>query len=135
MKFYIASKLENADNVRKLAKQLESEGWRQTYDWTLHGSVKATNEETLNEVSKKKFKGIKDADILIIMTPEGRGVHVELGMAVALGKLVIIHHTDNTFFKCDDNTCLFYWSDRVIHEVSEVDDLAGFVWTISWMYK
>ena len=34
MKFYIASGLQNHEQVRSLAKLLKNSGWTHTYDWT-----------------------------------------------------------------------------------------------------
>ncbi len=34
MKFYIASKLTNYEQVRSLARLLKNAGWIHTYDWT-----------------------------------------------------------------------------------------------------
>jgi len=39
MKFYIASRLENADIVKRVAAVLKAAGHTHTYDWTEHGSV------------------------------------------------------------------------------------------------
>ena len=37
MKFYIASRLENHEKVKRLASLLRQAGWEHTYDWTVHG--------------------------------------------------------------------------------------------------
>jgi len=124
MKFYIASKLENYEQVRNLADKLKSANWIHTYDWTTHGSVKESNVELLKEVGLKEYDGVKDADIVIILTPQGRGTHTELGMAIALNKQIYLCHTDNTYFKCDDNTSAFYWLPQVNQFVGNIDDVA-----------
>ena len=108
LKFYIASKLENHEQVRLLAGLLKGYGWKHTYDWTVHGSVKETDIETLKAVGQKEADGVKNADIVIVLTPQGRGTHVELGMAIALNKAVYICHEDDRYFGCDDRTSAFY---------------------------
>jgi len=65
MNFYIGSKLENHEQVENLAKLLKNFGWEHTYDWTVHGSTKETDVETLKSVGQKEFYGIKSADIVI----------------------------------------------------------------------
>ena len=50
MKFYIASKLENYEQVKYLSNKLKSVGWIHTYDWTVHRSVKESGIEKLKEV-------------------------------------------------------------------------------------
>lgn len=124
MKFYIASKLENYVQVRNLAELLKKSGWEHTYDWTAHGSVKDTNIDTLKSVGQCEFDGVKNADIVIVLTPQGRGTHVELGIAAALSKTVYISHADDKYFKCDDNTSAFYWLPNVKHFTGGIEELA-----------
>jgi Nucleoside 2-deoxyribosyltransferase len=125
MKFYIASKLENYEQVKSLATLLRKFGWEHTYDWTVHGSIKETDFETLKAVGQKEYDGVKNADIVIVLTPQGRGTHVELGIAIALNKVVYIFHEDDKYFKCDDNTSVFYWLPNVSHFVGSIEELAG----------
>ena len=124
MKFYIASKLENYENVKKLSNFLKSAGWEHTYDWTVHGSVKETNIDTLKSVGQMEFDGVKNADVVIVLTPQGRGTHVELGIALALNKFVYICHEDDKYFQCNDDTSVFYWHKNVTHFIGSVEDLA-----------
>ena len=124
MHFYIASKLENAAQVQYLSEKLKSAGWTHTYDWTAHGSVKESNVGRLAEVGQKEFEGVKSADIVIVLTPQGRGTHTELGMAIALNKTIYLCHADDTYFKCDDNTSAFYWLPRITRFVGTIDELA-----------
>ena len=124
MKFYIASKLENYEQVKKLAGLLELSGWEHTYDWTVDGSAKETDVETLKSVGQKEHDGVKSADIVIVLTPQGRGTHVELGMAIAFEKIVYIRHRDDKYFQCDDNTSAFYWLPNVNHFVGGIEELA-----------
>jgi|GEM_PF-181155 Nucleoside 2-deoxyribosyltransferase. len=124
MKFYIASKLENYEQVQRLANLLKQSGWEHTYDWTVHGSIKSPNLETLKSIGQNEYDGVKNADIVIVLTPQGRGTHVELGIAIALNKIVYICHEDDTYFQCDYNTSAFYWLPNVKHFVGSVEDLA-----------
>jgi len=124
MKFYIASKLENHEHVSYLADKLKSAGWTHTYDWIVHGSVKEISIEMLQEVGRMEYNGVKEADIVIILTPQGRGTHTELGMAIAFNKLIFLCHTDNTYFSCDDNTSAFYWLPQVNQLTGSIDEVA-----------
>jgi nucleoside 2-deoxyribosyltransferase len=125
MKFYIASKLENFSQAQCLANKLKNAGWTHTYDWTVHGSVKESGIDSLREVGLSEFNGVKDADILIVLSPQGRGTHTELGMAIAFDKKIYLCHTDNTYFKCDDNTSAFYWLPQVNQFIGNIDDIAN----------
>ena len=74
--------------------------------------------------SLSSINGVKEADVVIILTPQGRGTHTELGIALALNKQIYLCHSDRTFFCCDDNTSAFYWLPQVNQYVGSVDDLA-----------
>lgn len=113
MKFYIASRLENAKDVKKIALALESWGMQHTYDWTKHGSVKNEGPERIMEVAELELQGVKDADIVIVLLPGGRGTHSELGMANALNKKVFLWAETDALFLQDDRTCAFYWNSNV----------------------
>ena len=123
MKFYIASRFENYEQVRYLAGKLKAAGWVHTYDWTVHGSVKETDEDTLKDVGQKEFNAVREADVVIVLTPQGRGTHTEFGMALALDKEIYLCHADNTYFLCDDNTSAFYWLPIVNRLTGTIDDI------------
>lgn len=125
MKFYIASKLENYEQVRRLAQLLANSGWIHTYDWTLHGLVKEMDPETLKYIGEKEYNGVMQADIVIVLTPQGRGTHTEFGMAIALNKIIYLCHEDDTYFKCDDNTSSFYWLSAVNHLIGNIEYIAS----------
>lgn len=128
MKFYIASKLGNYGQVRKLSGILKSAGWVHTYDWTAdwiqHSSTKAVDCKTLEAIALNEYNGVKEADVVIVLTPEGRGTHTEFGMAIALNKKVYICHIDDTYFKCDDNTSSFYWLPQINQLIGTTEDIA-----------
>ncbi len=113
MKFYIASSLKNIEQVRILAELLKDAGWTHTYDWTRCSSDKEMDTDALRLMGEKEYNGIKQADIVIVLTPQGKGTHTEYGMAIALDKKVYLCHPDDTYFKCDENTSVFYWLSQV----------------------
>jgi hypothetical protein len=88
LKFYIATRLERTGDHKALARELVQAGHAITYDWTVHGSVQGP--QRIREVAQAELAGIKAADVVIVLLPGGRGTHAELGMALALGKPVII---------------------------------------------
>lgn len=125
MKFYIASSLKNYQQVRDLSCLLKKAGWEHTYDWTTLCPVQETGIEKLKSIGEKEYDGIKQSDVVIILTPEGRGTHTELGIAIALNKKVYLCHHDDTYFKCDDNTSAFYWLSQVIQFIGNTEDIAS----------
>jgi len=108
VKFYIASKLENAARVRELAEILKSWGWKHTYDWTEHGRV--LGREALQSVAAEELAGVIRADLITILLPGGKGTHVELGLALAYEKKIVLYSENPALFDPGSNlTCSFYW--------------------------
>ena len=124
MKFYIASSFGNYEQVQGLAEILKAAGWTHTYDWTVHDPVKQSDIEMLKEVGRMEYNGVKEADVVIILTPQGRGTHIELGMAIAFNKIVYLCHSDDTYFKCNENTSTFYWLPQIKQIVGGTEDIA-----------
>lgn len=86
MKFYIASKLENAAQVCELRDLLTAAGWQITYDWTVHGSVRGPAVGCANpirDVAQAETDAVTAAEVFIMLLPGGRGAHVEFGIAIA----------------------------------------------------
>lgn len=81
-RYYIASKLENADKVRELKSVLDAAGWQHTYDWTVHGSVQREGTARIAEVASQESQGVFTARIVIVLLAGGRGTHTELGIAI-----------------------------------------------------
>ncbi len=119
MKFYIASKIENAPAVSGLASRLKAAGHEHTYDWTVHGSIKAEGRERLNSVGEMELAGVLAADIVVVLLPGGRGTHVEIGIALGAGKKIILCARDDSFFRYDESTTSFYWCDGVTRCVGD----------------
>ncbi len=117
MKFYIASRLDNAANARKVADYLRYRGWEQTYDWTVHGLV--TDRNQLEEISLREIHGVIDADVLFVLLPGARGTHTELGAAIATCRPIVILAHNQEAFERDGHLCVFYRHpmvyDRLIH--------------------
>lgn len=96
LRFYVASQLAGAEAVKALAALLKREGHSHTYDWTTHGRCHVpgagdqANIARMREVSEAEGVGVTSADVVVVWLPGGRGTHVEIGMAIAAGKRVIL---------------------------------------------
>jgi hypothetical protein len=113
MRYYIASKLENVEQVRVLKSYLEARGHVHTYDWTVHGSVQKQGHDVIAGVAEKEACGVMSADVVFVLLPGGRGTHVETGIAIgvaaALGtRIVIMSENPDTDFGTGGETCAFY---------------------------
>lgn len=120
MKFYISSRLNNIDMVRRVADRLSEGGWTQTCDWTRFDPPEG-GPGGLRTIGERELEGVRAADVLVVLTPQGRGTHVELGMAIALGKKVYIYHADDSYFWCDGDTCAFYWLPQVSRLTGDIE--------------
>lgn len=111
---YIASKLENAERVRALRDDLLRTGHVLTYDWTVHGSVQTGGPAAIARAAAAECEGVRDADVVIVLLPGGKGTHVELGIAHALRKTILIVG-DRRAFPGDGRECAFYHGDNIAH--------------------
>lgn len=126
MRFYIASRLENAETVKKVADILKSAGHIHTYDWTVHGSVQNEGQERIAEVAHNEVSSVITADLVIVILPGGRGTHTELGLAIlaAINRrtdIIICAENDDLFMQ-DERTCAFYWHKSVTKVTGSIDE-------------
>lgn len=87
MKIYVASKFENVEEVREAFRLLRAAGHEITHDWTVESVGTRTGpelKEFLENCAHADFMGVTDADILLLINhPLGKGMWVEMGMALA----------------------------------------------------
>lgn len=121
MKFYLASGLSNIRNAATLCETLERLGYPCTYNWMRHGAAHDRGWDGLAEVAAAELHGVADADLVIILLPGGRGTHVELGAALALGKPVVILDPDQShkLHEMGAHMCSFYTHPGVVHRVGD----------------
>ncbi|MCA1065791.1 nucleoside 2-deoxyribosyltransferase [Rossellomorea sp. AcN35-11] len=106
MNFYIASGFSNKDRVRYVSEALKMEGHIHTYDWTVN--ERASTFEDLRYIGQKEKDGIIHSHIVIVLLPGGKGSHVELGMAIALDKRVILYSSDNEVHDFASTTTFYH---------------------------
>ncbi len=116
MKFYIGSGFKNVDRVRDLSNELKKLGWIHTYNWA-EVEVGSETREELVTYSRLELAAIEDSDIVIIILPAGRGTHIEMGYAMALGKRIVLYTSDEEEFSLD-NTVNFY-------QIPEIEKIVG----------
>lgn len=116
-KIYVASSLYNKTNVKALYKYLAYLQCTITYDWTTHGGV--NDDASLKEIGLKEYQGVVDCDVLVMLMPARLGSHVELGIALALCKPVVIITNGEDFEKKS-----FYFLDHV-NIIRDIDALKG----------
>jgi hypothetical protein len=138
--FYIASSLENVENVKRLRDELVSRGWTHTYDWSTHGSVQ-DDPSRWRAVARAEVDGVIQADTVIVLMPGGRGTHVELGIALGIRAYVEWDNgclTPAIHLIGDDpnpRTCVFYHHPAVVrHATVEafLEAVTGEPYTSGW---
>lgn len=127
MNFYIATSLDNVAQHHAVRDVLVAAGHRLTYDWTEHGSVQGLGTAVIRGVAVAEYKGVRDADLVVVLGPGGRGTHVELGIAIGLGHPVVIFGWSE-YYGDVPGTCAFYHHPRVLHiPFYELDAVVFFV--------
>jgi len=107
MKIYIASKFENQDAFRALKEELEQAGHKITHDWTREEvfANSRTLKQDLAMFANLDFNGVTSCDALVLLAaPKMAGAFVELGIALALGKMILV--VDG--YKEGNPPCIFY---------------------------
>ena len=125
MRFYISSGMENRERVAELAAVLKGRGHELTYDWTEHGDVRREGETVMSEVAFNELRAVRDAELLLVLLPGGKGTHTELGLAIATrsNKRIIIWSATGEEFICDERTCAFYFHPCVERLVCPFEEL------------
>jgi nucleoside 2-deoxyribosyltransferase len=124
--FYVASRVNRSAQADDLSDRLIALGWERTYRWTPEpgqDNVGRANTAT------KELNGVREADVFIALLPGGLGTHVEIGAALALGKIVIIHSPDQeTLLK--PYRCVFHYHPGVnllVSDPQEIETLVDFI--------
>lgn len=120
MKVYVASKFENAKEVREAHAALKADGHEITHDWTWEDASEYHGDELiryLQECAEKDRYGVESADaILLINYARCAGAFTELGLAIAYQKFIVVidaHHPEKA-------RNIFFYLPKVVH----ADDLA-----------
>lgn len=126
MKYYIATSLANAARAKTLKFLLDRNGHHCTYNWMAHGAAGHLGEAALADIAIQEFYGVTVADVIIVLLPGGKGTHTELGMAIAMGKPIVIWDETKPEWVCDDSTCSFYWLPGIKRRLAGQLDRPGF---------
>ena len=112
------------EQVRELSSVLKSKGYIHTYDWTQ--SKKAGSLEKLAAVGVKEKEAVMHSDFFVILLPAGKGSHIELGIALGLGKRIYLYSPTDEIYECD-KTSTFYHLGSVDKFVGSFDLFTQFL--------
>ena len=108
---YVGTSLLNIDNAKRIINRFQKVGVNITYNWTAHGQV--FNEIELCKYGIEEMNGVKNADLFFMLQPGRAGTHVELGLALAYSKPIVIVTNDKIELKT------FYFVPNVFQFYSE----------------
>lgn len=119
MHVYVASRLDNWPAVAEFQNQLTAAGHTITFDWTKipadpkRGLLESSE---LDELALKEVLAVENCDVLIALLPGRIGTYVEIGIALAHNKPIILvgRRGDCPFFWLL-NVLSFMTTDCVIH--------------------
>jgi hypothetical protein len=120
MKFYVASSFKHIQDVRYVSEQLKQKGYIHTYDWTQN--ERASNFEDLKRIGNEEKLAVMDSDFAIILLPAGKGSHIEMGIALGLGKKIFLY-SPNEEVNDISMTSTFYHLPEVEKCYGSLDDL------------
>lgn len=124
MKFYIASSFNNIEQVRQLSNELKLRGYIHSYDWTQN--ERANSFEALSTIGEKEKEAVINSDFLVILLPAGKGSHIELGIALGLGKRIYLYSPTNEIYEYD-KTSTFYHIEGVDKFVGTFDSFTQYL--------
>ena len=109
MRYYIATRTDRIPEHNALRDRLAASGCEITYDWTENFASSAIATTEMAKIAALETKGVLDADWVFVLLDGGRGTHVELGIAIATGKdIVIVESASNGLLGGYSELCPFY---------------------------
>jgi nucleoside 2-deoxyribosyltransferase len=116
-RFYLSTQKDRNAEATPLLEALKEKGWERTFDWAKREETEYAN------LAIAEIAGIQNADVVIVILPGGRGTHVEIGAALALGKPIILHAPNSKVLE-SPYPCAFHYHPAVKIIVSERLDVA-----------
>ena len=111
MRFYISTGIVNFERAQALSEVLKKRGHELTYDWMAHGDIRREGDIRMSEAAFNELRAVRDAELVVVLLPGGKGTHTELGQAIATrgNKRIIVWSEHGDEFSFDERTCVFYF--------------------------
>jgi nucleoside 2-deoxyribosyltransferase len=111
MKLFVASSYLNKANARAAMRKLRKAGHEITFDWTQPEQMK-TDADWRRKASED-FRGVVNAEVLIVIWPGRMGTSTEVGIALGRGIPV--------FIVGDPGRTSVYWYHPLVAVVPDLD--------------
>lgn len=113
-KVYVGASLAEKETAKSIINKFIAIGFTITYDWTTHGRL--TDVQELKECCYKEIGGVQDCDLFFMYFPARFGTHVELGIALALNKkiILVVDKTNPGFATSNFEEKTFYQADSIV---------------------
>ncbi len=122
MLVYVAGKFEEKTQVRLVQQLLRDAGHEISCDWTVEDETGKEGDELTAyryQYAEADYHGVADADIVVVLNhPQGFGLATEFGIALALGKAIIVVDPEartNVFYHLAQNPM---WAITPVADVS-----------------
>jgi nucleoside 2-deoxyribosyltransferase len=90
-RFYLSTRVDRSAGAAELLRALVAKGWQRTFAWD---GEEPSNSGEFRALANAELAGIREADVLIVLLPGGRGTYTEIGAALAFGKPIILWAPD-----------------------------------------
>lgn len=97
LRIYIAGASSEPERVRRWMNAARAQGWYLTLDWLALVDAQGTAnagmcDEDRESAAAADWRAVREADVIWVLAPERAsiGAWVELGMAIALGKRIVL---------------------------------------------
>ncbi|MDQ0207366.1 group-specific protein [Alkalicoccobacillus murimartini] len=94
------------------------------YDWTEGKKVHSV--EQLSLIGEQEKEAVKQSDFLVLLYPAGKSSHVELGIALGLGKRIYLYSPTNEVNEIE-KTSTFYHVEGVDRYIGEFEDFMQYL--------
>jgi nucleoside 2-deoxyribosyltransferase len=89
-RLYISTGWGNRAEAQRAALLAEAQGWEITYKWWTHHERDFDHRADRMRIATAEWEAIVTSRAVLVILPGGRGTHVELGMALAQGRPVVM---------------------------------------------
>jgi hypothetical protein len=125
---HVATSFENRAVARRVMRLLEAGDFAIARDWTAFEHHQHLDSDRLRQQAMAR------ADAVVVLLPAGRSTHVELGMAIGMGKPVLLFASSEDMLhnRVDNRVCSYYAHSGVLKVISQEE--AEIVTRIRWWF-